>query len=132
VRAPVQYTVAARSRACVQLQEPSHRTSCPAGSRASDQTDAALRSTSCCARAQAVDIRQRVPCRQVIILVKAGKPVDATIQGLSEFMEEGDTIIDGGNEWRAPAHRPLALSSAEQRPSSTVPVRHGCHHVLCV
>ena len=37
--------------------------------------------------------------RCVIILVKAGAPVDATIAGLSEHMEPGDIIIDGGNEW---------------------------------
>jgi 6-phosphogluconate dehydrogenase len=37
--------------------------------------------------------------RTVIILVKAGAPVDATIAGLSEHMEPGDIIIDGGNEW---------------------------------
>ena len=33
------------------------------------------------------------------MLVQAGKPVDATIEGLLEFMEPGDIIIDGGNEW---------------------------------
>ncbi|KAA0156578.1 hypothetical protein FNF29_00689 [Cafeteria roenbergensis] len=37
--------------------------------------------------------------RTVIILVKAGKPVDASIELLAEHMEEGDLIIDGGNEW---------------------------------
>jgi len=37
--------------------------------------------------------------RAVIILVKAGKPVDLTIKALVEHMEEGDIIIDGGNEW---------------------------------
>eukprot|EP00816_Leptocylindrus_hargravesii_P013049 CAMPEP_0196806052 /NCGR_PEP_ID=MMETSP1362-20130617/5912_1 /TAXON_ID=163516 /ORGANISM="Leptocylindrus danicus, Strain CCMP1856" /LENGTH=487 /DNA_ID=CAMNT_0042179337 /DNA_START=88 /DNA_END=1551 /DNA_ORIENTATION=- len=37
--------------------------------------------------------------RRVVILVQAGKPVDATIAALSEYMEEGDVIIDGGNEW---------------------------------
>ncbi|XP_076935583.1 6-phosphogluconate dehydrogenase, decarboxylating 1, chloroplastic [Bidens hawaiensis] len=37
--------------------------------------------------------------RSVIILVKAGAPVDQTIQALSEHMDPGDTIIDGGNEW---------------------------------
>ena len=37
--------------------------------------------------------------RKVIILVMAGKPVDDTIAQLSEFMEEGDVIVDGGNEW---------------------------------
>uniref|UniRef100_A0A2P2LSR8 6-phosphogluconate dehydrogenase, decarboxylating n=1 Tax=Rhizophora mucronata TaxID=61149 RepID=A0A2P2LSR8_RHIMU len=37
--------------------------------------------------------------RSVIILVKAGAPVDQTISALSEHMESGDCIIDGGNEW---------------------------------
>lgn len=37
--------------------------------------------------------------RKVILLVMAGKPVDATIALLSEHMSEGDVIIDGGNEW---------------------------------
>ncbi|KAF7828181.1 6-phosphogluconate dehydrogenase, decarboxylating 2, chloroplastic [Senna tora] len=37
--------------------------------------------------------------RSVIILVKAGAPVDQTIAALSEHMESGDCIIDGGNEW---------------------------------
>ena len=37
--------------------------------------------------------------RKVVILVQAGKPVDATIELLSEHLEEGDVIIDGGNEW---------------------------------
>ena len=39
------------------------------------------------------------PHSRVIILVKAGAPVDATIEGLSAHMEAGDIIIDGGNEW---------------------------------
>lgn len=37
--------------------------------------------------------------RSVIILVKAGSPVDQTISALSDHMEPGDAIIDGGNEW---------------------------------
>ena len=37
--------------------------------------------------------------RKVVLLVMAGKPVDDTIKLLSEFMEEGDIIVDGGNEW---------------------------------
>eukprot|EP00897_Mesotaenium_endlicherianum_P000070 jgi/Mesen1/10063/ME000730S09356 len=37
--------------------------------------------------------------RSIIILVKAGAPVDATIDTLSQFLEPGDCIIDGGNEW---------------------------------
>lgn len=35
------------------------------------------------------------------MLVMAGKPVDATIELLLEYLEEGDCIIDGGNEWCA-------------------------------
>ena len=36
----------------------------------------------------------------MIILVKAGAPVDGTISGLLEAgLEPGDIIIDGGNEW---------------------------------
>ncbi|PHT48057.1 6-phosphogluconate dehydrogenase, decarboxylating 1 [Capsicum baccatum] len=37
--------------------------------------------------------------RVIIILVKVGLPVDQTIKTLSAFMEKGDCIIDGGNEW---------------------------------
>eukprot|EP01025_Chloroclados_australasicus_P027031 TRINITY_DN2682_c0_g1_i1.p1 TRINITY_DN2682_c0_g1~~TRINITY_DN2682_c0_g1_i1.p1 ORF type:complete len:568 (+),score=53.71 TRINITY_DN2682_c0_g1_i1:176-1879(+) len=37
--------------------------------------------------------------RRIIMLVKAGKPVDSTIEQLQELLEEGDIIIDGGNEW---------------------------------
>jgi len=37
--------------------------------------------------------------RKIIILVMAGKPVDDTIAQLSEHMDEGDVIVDGGNEW---------------------------------
>mmetsp|Transcript_14228 Transcript_14228/g.40503 ORF Transcript_14228/g.40503 Transcript_14228/m.40503 type:complete len:488 (-) Transcript_14228:164-1627(-) len=37
--------------------------------------------------------------RKIVILVQAGKPVDETIAQLSEHLEEGDVIIDGGNEW---------------------------------
>jgi len=37
--------------------------------------------------------------RKVIMLVKAGAPVDATISALRELLDEGDLIIDGGNEF---------------------------------
>ena len=37
--------------------------------------------------------------RKIVILVQAGNPVDLTIAALSEHLEEGDLIIDGGNEW---------------------------------
>ena len=37
--------------------------------------------------------------RKLVILVQAGKPVDETINSVSSYMEDGDIIIDGGNEW---------------------------------
>lgn len=43
--------------------------------------------------------------RSVIILVKAGAPVDQTIAALADHLEPGDTIIDGGNEWYANTER---------------------------
>ncbi|KAL4425619.1 hypothetical protein ABPG75_009635 [Micractinium tetrahymenae] len=47
--------------------------------------------------------------RRVIILVKAGAPVDATIAELSKYMEPGDIIVDGGNEWYENTERRQAL-----------------------
>jgi 6-phosphogluconate dehydrogenase len=37
--------------------------------------------------------------RVIIMLVKAGAPVDQTIKTLSAYLEKGDCIIDAGNEW---------------------------------
>lgn len=37
--------------------------------------------------------------RKIIILIQAGAPVDATISTLCSYMDAGDVIIDGGNEW---------------------------------
>jgi 6-phosphogluconate dehydrogenase len=37
--------------------------------------------------------------RKIVILVQAGTAVDATIQSLVPFLQDGDIIIDGGNEW---------------------------------
>ena len=37
--------------------------------------------------------------RKILILVQAGKAVDDTIQNLIPYMEAGDIIVDGGNEW---------------------------------
>ena len=37
--------------------------------------------------------------RKIIILVQAGKPVDETIANLSQYLEAGDVVVDGGNEW---------------------------------
>ncbi|MDJ0717140.1 MAG: decarboxylating NADP(+)-dependent phosphogluconate dehydrogenase [Prochloraceae cyanobacterium] len=35
--------------------------------------------------------------RNILVMVKAGRPVDAVIEQLKPLLEEGDTIIDGGN-----------------------------------
>ncbi|CAK0780217.1 hypothetical protein CVIRNUC_004973 [Coccomyxa viridis] len=37
--------------------------------------------------------------RRVMFLVKAGAPVDATIESVKGMLESGDILIDGGNEW---------------------------------
>ncbi len=35
--------------------------------------------------------------RKIMVMVKAGKPVDAFIDQVIPYLEEGDIIIDGGN-----------------------------------
>jgi 6-phosphogluconate dehydrogenase len=35
--------------------------------------------------------------RRILIMVKAGKPVDLVLEGLRPLLEEGDIVIDGGN-----------------------------------
>src|SRR5260370_39879054 len=37
--------------------------------------------------------------RRMMMLIKAGTPVDQTIDRLTPLMEEGDILIDGGNSW---------------------------------
>ncbi|BAZ05525.1 NADP-dependent phosphogluconate dehydrogenase [Calothrix sp. NIES-3974] len=37
--------------------------------------------------------------RRILVMVQAGKPVDAVIQQLKPLLDEGDIIIDGGNSW---------------------------------
>ncbi|MBI5518276.1 MAG: NADP-dependent phosphogluconate dehydrogenase [Deltaproteobacteria bacterium] len=37
--------------------------------------------------------------RRIILLVKAGAPVDATLDSLVPHLEPGDIVIDGGNEY---------------------------------
>ena len=35
--------------------------------------------------------------RRILMMVKAGAPVDAVIQQISPYLEKGDLLIDGGN-----------------------------------
>jgi len=37
--------------------------------------------------------------RRVLMMIKAGKPVDQTIENLRQLLEPGDIVIDGGNSW---------------------------------
>jgi 6-phosphogluconate dehydrogenase len=42
-------------------------------------------------------VRILAPPRAILLMVKAGSPVDEAIDSLTELLEPGDTIIDGGN-----------------------------------
>src|SRR5260221_10992553 len=37
--------------------------------------------------------------RKIMMLIKAGSPVDQTIDRLLPLLEDGDIVIDGGNSW---------------------------------
>ena len=37
--------------------------------------------------------------RKILIMIKAGKPIDETIQRLIPYISKGDIIIDGGNSF---------------------------------
>lgn len=52
--------------------------------------------------------------RAVIILIKAGAPVDEAIQQLMEHLEEGDLIVDGGNEWYKNTERRAEIVKARK------------------
>eukprot|EP00894_Picocystis_sp_ML_P003665 jgi/Pico_ML_1/54182/g4593.t1 len=51
--------------------------------------------------------------RSIVILVKAGAAVDAMIAQLNQYLEKGDMIIDGGNEWYENTER--RLKEAEEK-----------------
>ena len=37
--------------------------------------------------------------RRIMMMIPAGKPVDATIEKLRPLLDRGDVVIDGGNSW---------------------------------
>ncbi len=43
--------------------------------------------------------RALTPPRRILIMVPAGAPVDATVEGLLPHLTPGDVVIDGGNEF---------------------------------
>ncbi len=51
--------------------------------------------------------------RVVMMLVPAGKPVDAVIEGLLPYIEEGDIIIDGGNSLFSDTNRRVTELAAK-------------------
>lgn len=50
--------------------------------------------------------------RKILVMVKAGKPVDAVIEQLKPLLEEGDMIIDGGNSLYEDTERRTQLLEA--------------------
>ena len=58
--------------------------------------------------------------RRIMMMIPAGKPVDATIQKLLPLLDRGDVVIDGGNSWFEDTRR----REAELRPA-------GIHFVGC-
>jgi len=51
--------------------------------------------------------------RKILIMVKAGKPVDEVIGQLKPFLQEGDVIIDGGNSYFKDTERRSTALEAE-------------------
>jgi 6-phosphogluconate dehydrogenase len=52
--------------------------------------------------------------RAIMIMVKAGAPVDDVIDGLLPFLEPGDLVVDGGNsDWTDTARRLTALAARD-------------------
>ena len=58
--------------------------------------------------------------RRIMMMIPAGKPVDATIEKLQPLLDRGDVLIDGGNSWFEDTRR----REAALRPS-------GIHFVGC-
>src|SRR5258708_5579907 len=56
--------------------------------------------------------------RRIMMMIKAGAPVDWTVDQMKPFLEPGDIIIDGGNSWFEDTIRREAALTAE-----------GCHFI---
>jgi 6-phosphogluconate dehydrogenase len=52
--------------------------------------------------------------RKIMMMVKAGQPVDELIEQLLEYMTKGDVIIDGGNEHFTNTERRTALVESKK------------------
>ncbi len=51
--------------------------------------------------------------RRIMMMIKAGTPVDMTIEKIKSFLEPGDILIDGGNSWFKDTQRREAALRAE-------------------
>jgi 6-phosphogluconate dehydrogenase len=51
--------------------------------------------------------------RKIVMLIKAGAPVDWTIDQFKPYLEPGDILIDGGNSWFEDTRRREAALKAE-------------------
>jgi len=58
-------------------------------------------------------VNQLTPPRAIMIMVKAGKPVDDVIAELKPFLAKGDLLIDGGNSLFTDTERRVAELEAE-------------------
>lgn len=51
--------------------------------------------------------------RRMMMMIRAGAPVDATIEKIKGYLEPGDILIDGGNSWFKDTQRREAALRAE-------------------
>ncbi len=58
-------------------------------------------------------VKAIAPPRAIIILVKAGEPVDQVIQGFKPYLDKGDLLIDGGNSLFTDTERRIKELEAE-------------------
>ncbi|WP_245588536.1 decarboxylating NADP(+)-dependent phosphogluconate dehydrogenase [Deinococcus pimensis] len=61
------------------------------------------------ARSPEAFVRALKPPRRVLMMVRAGDPVDQTIEHLLPYLEPGDILMDGGNSHFADTERRAAL-----------------------
>ena len=57
--------------------------------------------------------------RKVMLMIQAGKPVDAVIEQLVPLLEKGDMILDGGNSFFEDTRRRAALLAEKGIPMLT-------------
>ena len=57
-------------------------------------------------------VRSLEPPRAILLMVKAGRPVDDNIDALTPLLAKGDTIIDGGNSLFHDTRRRAAAATA--------------------